>query len=287
MSGIITLTTDWGYGDPYAALFRAHVWALNPQAVITDISHAVLNGNRLQAAYLLSTACWAFPAGTVHVADVRELSAEQQRKVFTKEQPLYFLDFLAVACGDQYFLMENNGMLSLLSPGFQTVGEVVRLRAQEDYDRYNTFNALNYYVKAAASLAAGVPLSDLGEPYPMDRLERIVLSNRQPSESVLEGRVLHVDARGNLITDIRETPFQKVAQSRKKMTISIGRCFDKLNDVCLYRRYLKVPDGKCFALFNSGGYLELGQKNVSLAEMLYGEGDVRSGIGDAVTISFQ
>ena len=286
MSGIITLTTDWGTGDPYAALFRAHVWRINPQAVVTDISHGVYNGNRQHAAYLLGSACWAFPEGTVHVVDVREFTHEQQIRICRRERSLPFMDFLAVRCGEQYFLMENNGILSLLSPDFSAVSEVVKLSPHADFDHYNTFNALNHYVFAAARLSAGGALSELGEPYPENLLERIVLPNMQPSDDSIEGRILHIDARGNLITDIREEMFPAAIRPKSKLVVSVGGCFERLNDVLFCKRYLMVPDNKCFALFNSGGYLEIGQKNVSLATLLYGEFDRLSGIGDTVTLRF-
>ena len=287
MNGIITLTTDWGTGDPYAALFKAHVWRVHPGAVFADISHEVHNGSRLHAAYLLASACWAFPEETVHVVDVRELSSDQLRKVANRERPLPFLDFLAVRCREQFFLLENNGILSLIDPDFANVHEVVKLAAHADYNHYNTFNALNYYADAAARLSAGCCLSELGEPYQEQWLERMVLPALTPSENSVGGSILHIDARGNLITDIREPLLLSVAQSRKKVTVHVGRMFERMKDFKLCKRYLNVAEGQGFAVVNASGYVELGQKNASLAAILYGPDDLRSGIGDSVTLLFE
>ena len=287
MSGIITFTTDWGIGDPYSALFKAHVWRVHPGAVFADISHDVHNGSRLHAAYLLSSACWAFPEETVHVVDVRELTSDQLRKVANRERPLPFLDFLAVRCREQFFLLENNGILSLIDPEFANLHEVVKLAAHADYNQYNTFNALNYYADAAARLSAGCRLSELGEPYPEQWLEKMVLPALTPTENSVGGRILHIDARGNLITDIREPLLLSVAQSRKKLTVQVGRMFERLKDFRLCKRYLSVAEGKGFAVVNASGYVELGQKNASLAATLYGSDDLRSGIGDSVTLMFE
>ena len=286
MSGIITLTTDWGYGDPYAAIFRANVWRLRPDTVVTDISHQVCNSSRLHAGYLLSSACWFFPEGTVHVVDVREISTMQFARIANRERPLPFLDFLGVRCNGHFFLMENNGILSLVDPDFANVEEVVKLRRHPDFEQYYTFNALAYYAYASAMLASGSRLSELGEVYGEDELERLSLPGVIRTENRLEGRVQHIDARGNLITDIRREDWASVAAGRKKVSVQVEGSLECLEDVRLYNHYLQIGDGICFALFNTSGFLEIGQKNVSLAAMLYGIEDVVSGIGDVVTLRF-
>lgn len=287
MSGIITLTTDWGIGDPYAALFKAHVWRLCPQAVFADISHNVHVADKLHAAYLLNSACWAFPSGTVHVADVRCMSDDQQQMFLNEKKRFPFMDYIGVRCADQYFLMENNGILSLLASESKAVVEVVHLTADPDFNSYNTFNALNHYVYAASRLAAGGSLSELGEPYPAEKLERVVLTENETTENSVKGHVQHIDARGNLITDIRGEVLKRVADGRLKMRVSVGGCFERLNNVLLKKRYLYVPSGRFFAVVNTGGFVELGQKDSSMAAVLYGPDDILSGIGDDVTLSFE
>lgn len=285
MGGIITLTTDWGYGDSYEAMFKAHVWRENPQAVFTAISHAVRGGSIRHAAFLLSSACWCFPESTVHVADVREFTLEQLARMGRRERPLPFLDFLAVRCRGQYFLMENNGLLSLLSPDFADVDAVVKIPLYEEYKQYDSFNALNYYAHAAALLSAGEGLEALGQPYPMEQLERLAPFKVRINGDSLEGSVQHVDAKGNLITDIRQSDVEAVAAGRKSLSVKVAGCLETLAPVTLCRRYLTVKDSCFFALFNTAGFLEIGQKNVSLAAFLYGD-EGRSGIGDPVTLTF-
>ena len=262
------------------------MWRRNPQARFADISHSVHNESRRHAFYLLSSACWAFPAGTVHVVDVRELSPEQRRRVKANERPLPFLDCLAARCGDQFFLLENNGILPMLAAESRPVTEVVKLTRHADFEKCYTFNALNYYVDAAARLAAGATLADVGEPYPADALERMLLPGRTFNENMLVGSVLHIDAHGNLITDIREEELLEVCGKPKKMTVRVGECLESLPEVSLRKNYLGVMPGTVFAVTNLAGYIELVQKNGSLAALLYGQDDMLSGIGDTVTLHF-
>jgi S-adenosylmethionine hydrolase len=56
MSSIITLTTDFGYDDAYAAAVKGAILSINPEATIIDISHSIEPQNILQAAFILSVA---------------------------------------------------------------------------------------------------------------------------------------------------------------------------------------------------------------------------------------
>lgn len=282
MGGIITLTTDWGIGDPYVALFKALVWKQNPQAAFADVSHRVKRSSLYHAAYLLGMVCWNFPEGSVHVVDCRKFTVEQYARVHRRERPLLFTDFIGIRCRGQYFLMENNGILSLLCPDLEGVEAVVKLDACEDYAHFNTFNALNYYVDAAAKLSSGASLDEMGETYPFEHLQRIAPYKVRTSEGSVTGRICHIDAAGNLLTDIRAEDLEKAGLKEKKLKVQVLPCMEKLQNVFLVKRYIGVSDQDCYAVFNVNGYLEIGRKNESLADALF-EDD--SGIGDEIALT--
>lgn len=281
MSGIITLTTDWGVGDPYMALFKALVWKQNPQAAFADVSHQVKHSSLYHAAYLLEMVCWNFPKGSVHVADCRNFTSEQFARVRRKERPLLFTDFLGIRCRNQYFLMENNGIFSQLCPDFDEVEEVVKLKECDDYAHFNTFNALNYYAAAAARLSAGASLAEVGESYPLENLQRISPYRLKVEAGLVTGNICHIDAFGNLLTNIRAEDLEKAGIKEKKIHVQVARCMEKMENVSLLKRYLSVADFDYFAVCNSSGYLEIGQKNASLADALFED---NSGIGDEITL---
>lgn len=282
MSGIITLTTDWGVGDPYAALFKALVWRQNPQAVFSDVSHQVKNSSLYHAAYLLDMVCWNYPEGSVHVVDCRNFTVDQFMQVRKKVRPLLFTDFLGLRVRGQYFLMENSGLLSIVCPEFEGVEEVVKLNECEDYAHYNTFNALNYYASAAARLSSGVPLGEFGETYPIENLQRLSLNKVRVENASVSGCICHIDAFGNLLTNIRAEDLEKAGIKEKKINVVIQKGMEKIENVHLMKRYVSIEDNDCFAVYNVNGYLEIGQKNVSLADTLYED---YSGIGDVLTLS--
>ena len=276
------MTTDWGVGDPYAALFKALVWKQNPQAVFADVSHQVKDSNLYQAAYLLDTVCWNFPNGSVHVVDCRKFTLEQCVRISNKERPLLFTDFIGIRCRGQYFLLENSGMFSLLCPDFKDVEAVVKLIECKAYAHFNTFNALNYYADAAARLTAGASLADVGEVYPLENLQRITPYKVRTSKGTVTGRICHIDAFGNLLTDIRAEDLAEAGLEKKKIKVQVLPCMEKLQNVTLQKRYFSVSDYNDFAVFNVNGYLEIGRKNDSLADALF-EDD--SGIGDEIMLT--
>ena len=103
---------------------------------------------------------------------------------------------------------------------------------------------------------------------------------------MLVGSVLHIDAHGNLITDIREEELLEVCAEPKKMTVRVGECLESLPEINLRKNFLGVMPGTVFAVTNMAGYIELVQQNGSLAALLYGQEDMLSGIGDTVTLHF-
>lgn len=61
----ITLTSDLGLKDHYAASIKGAILSRTPGAVLVDISHNVSNYNIVQAAYIFKH-CWQnFPPGAL------------------------------------------------------------------------------------------------------------------------------------------------------------------------------------------------------------------------------
>ena len=208
MSGpppIITLTTDFGLQDPYVAAMKGAILTINPTARLVDVSHTIRPQAIDQAVFVLAAAWPYFPPGAIHVAVVDPAVGSQRRA-------------LALRAGTATFVGPDNGVLSAALPDDvraaaggspAPVGLPAGYRAvfltNERFFRApvsSTFHGRDVFGPVAAHLSLGVALEDLGEP-----IERVVAlppfrAQRQPDGS-LRGRVLHIDAFGNLITDVR------------------------------------------------------------------------------------
>jgi S-adenosylmethionine hydrolase len=99
-SNIITLTTDFGLKDSYAAEMKAAILSICPNAVIVDITHEIEKFNIRMGAYMLASAVPYFPKGSVHVGVV-------DPSVGTRRRPL------VIQTRQGFFVGPDNGLLVL------------------------------------------------------------------------------------------------------------------------------------------------------------------------------
>ena len=265
MSQIITLTTDWGSVDPYAAIFKAHVWSRFPEARIVDVTHEVERHNLHHAAYLLGMAYPHFPTGSVHVADVRNLANSKVKLAYLGNDKRH-MEALAVRYQDHLFLVENNGIFSMLCPDFDKIQELVKLPVPEE-NVYQTFPSLTFFAPAAAALAQNpqMRLKEIGEEYPVEQLVKERLLKVNLEEKRITCHLTHTDHYGNIHTDLLKEDFLSVAGEAKKMQVLIPG-YPAL-DVVLRKRFTPRTEGD-FVMFNMAGYLEIGRVQAPLAYQL-------------------
>ena len=184
---MLTFLSDFGSGSPYPAAMKAVAAGLC-EAALLDISHDVPPQSVRGGAYLLWSVAPACPPGTVHCAVV-DPGVGTERAA------------LAVTSGSQVFVGPDNG---LLFPAAHRMGDprVYRLTTPTYWRTpvSATFHGRDVFAPAAAHLAAGVPISALGEPAPT--YVNLVFPEGRSDGRVLEGEALWVDRFGNVITTI-------------------------------------------------------------------------------------
>lgn len=168
----VALLTDFGAADPYVAEMKAALlaeWARFPEPeplpVIVDVSHAVPPGDVAAGAWLLARVQPRFPAGTVFLAVV-------DPGVGTGRPAL------AVEARGQTFVGPGNGLLAFLT-GDAPAPAAVRLD-NPLYQRGGpsgpapTFHGRDVFAPAAAHLALGVPLAQVGSAVPAGQLAAVL-----------------------------------------------------------------------------------------------------------------
>src|SRR5690606_29519652 len=148
-----------------------------------------------------------------------------------------------------------NGLFSLIS---DTPPQQVVVLTN---DAVETFPERDVFAPAAARLAAGASLQELGEP--LESLKRMVDRHVKATRKLISGNVIHVDSFGNLITNIPRTTFEAVRQDRP-FTIQFGG--EKFRR--LHTRYNQAEEGECVLLFNSLGLLEIGIYKGNASDLL-------------------
>jgi S-adenosyl-L-methionine hydrolase (adenosine-forming) len=230
---IITLTTDFGLKDPYAAVLKGRLLSLCPQAVVVDISHQIPPYDLAQAAWVVRKAYREFPENTIHLIAVGSTLSTRYPHI-------------AFELHGHRFIGCDNGLFSLLSD--ERPESIAEIATGENTE--TTFVARDIYAPIAARLVKGEPISTLG-PYRESIFEKLT-RRHPPEENVLKGTIAYVDAFGNLITDITRNQFEKMRQGRSFTIELIGDEID-----ILHKRYTDVVEGEKLALFNASGVLEI------------------------------
>ena len=268
-SPIITLTTDFGSRDGYAAAVKGAILSVHRDVTIVDVSHDVPPQDVAHGAFLLGAACPYFPPDAVHLAVVDPgVGAER------------LLILLVTPHGS--YLAPDNGLLTHVLMAHEDGGEIPKVQAKEvpdgcrayslDRREYwlhrvsDTFHGRDILAPVAAHLAAGVPPEDLGEP--LDSLVRLAVPRPRSVDGWREGQVIYVDRFGNLVSNIRmETP-----TGWDGFEVGIGGALIR----GLSRSYAGA-DG-LLAIVGSSGYLEVAAKNGSAARQL------AAGVGSKVVL---
>lgn len=172
---IITLTTDFGTRDGYVGQVLGVLARLAPEARVVDIAHDVARGDIAHGAWVVASACREFPADTVHLVVVDPGVGGARREVIVKTR-------------EHWFVGPDNGLFAYLGDDYEAWLILRRGEASA------TFHGRDVFAPAAASLAT--------YDYPFGvrtRLEGTLAWGPRPAG---EGRIVHVDHYGNLVSDL-------------------------------------------------------------------------------------
>jgi len=244
---VITLTTDFGQMDGYVGAMKGVILSICPRAEMVDITHQIRPQAVQQAAYVLSTAAAYFPAGTVHLVVVDPGVGSERRPV-------------AVQTERATYVGPDNGVLSLalhLDPARQAV-HLTRPRYRRS-SISTTFHGRDIFAPAAAHLACGVAVEELGKTFPVSDLASLPIPQPEPQPG--GGwlcTILHIDRFGNLITNFRPSPHQCAIRVGAG-----GRWIDRISAT-----FSDVAPGDLVAYAGSSGYLEIAVREGSAASHL-------------------
>ena len=252
---IITLTSDWGTSDYYAAAVKGVILSQMPNAIIVDITHDITPFNIAEAGFTLRNCYRNFPEGTIHIIAVDTIESDIHPHVVVKAH-------------GQYFISTDNGIFShILDDQYE---EAVFIDVEQDSNFY-TFSTRDRFAKVAVMIAKGEPLSNIGA-------KREQLNNGGTfcaivKNNVIEGIVVHIDAYDNLITNISKELFDEVGKGRKCIIKAKGDLYtiDEISE-----SYDDVDTLDPVALFGSHGFLEIALNHAKMAS-LWGI-DIRSTI---------
>ena len=249
---VVTLLSDFGSRDGYVAQMKGTILDLCPSAVITDISHSVERHNIPMGSFLLETTAPYFPKDTTHVAVV-DPGVGSARKA------------IVIECKSALFIGPDNGLMARASEklGLKSIHEI---RAKEFQRKTvsSTFHGRDVFAHTAGLIASGRRPEDVGPRVP--NMETLGLPPPKLSEKTLNCHVLHMDAFGNVITDVSEEMVRKI---RAKFGGRVEIRLEARKLQAQYTRsYHEVDKGAMAVLLGSQGFLELAVREERASDKL-------------------
>lgn len=192
----VVLMSDFGNFDDGIAICKGVMLKIEPALSFIDVTHQIPAFSVKDAARFLANLTPHFPEKTVFVVLVERHVEKNVRPIVAKNKR------------GQYFILSDNGILSLLSERQEL--EKVRVVSENSWLEQgklkSTFLGRDVYAPIAAHIAKGEDWTLVGP-----ETEKINLLDKRSfrmSESQLNGEVIALDGPfGNLVTDITAIAF--------------------------------------------------------------------------------
>jgi S-adenosyl-L-methionine hydrolase (adenosine-forming) len=257
----IVFLTDYGLGDEFVGVCHGVMERIAPGVRVIDLTHAIPRGDVVQGALTLGRAVRFMPEDAVHLAVVDPGVGSDRRAI-------------AIECGSGAVLVgPDNGLLSMAwdelgGPRFaaEITSPAVHLEPVSE-----TFHGRDVFAPAAAHLARGMAVGDLGPFLEPEGLHTVELPGPMVAPGVLGARVVAIDGFGNVQLNVTPEDLEAAGLSD---AVQIGaRVVPRVGT------FADARSGSPVAFIDSQGYLALAVNGGSAAQAF---GLSR---GDAVVLS--
>jgi S-adenosyl-L-methionine hydrolase (adenosine-forming) len=187
----ITFLTDFGLQDDFVGTCHGVIARIAPDARVLDLTHGIAAQDVLQGALVLRYSLPFTPVG-VHLAVVDPDVGGNRRAIAIR------------TIDGRVFVGPDNGLVMLAADdvGIDAAHEITN-PAYRLKEVSRTFHARDVFAPAAAHLANGVPVADLGPEIDSSTLVRVSVPEPEVGTSQLSATVLAVDRFGNVALNMR------------------------------------------------------------------------------------
>jgi S-adenosyl-L-methionine hydrolase (adenosine-forming) len=199
MAKFITFLTDFGLADDFVGTCHGVMKGIAPDAHVIDITHGIPAQQVLQGALVLANTVPYMPVG-VHLAVVDPGVGSHRRCIALRD------------VADRLYVGPDNG---LLIPAAEKQGGIAEVReiTNTDYalDKVSrTFHGRDVFSPAAAHLANGVSLAELGPPLDPELLVRLDIPEPQVGTNRIRASILYVDHFGNIALNLTRADLERI-----------------------------------------------------------------------------
>ena len=194
----VCFLTDFGLQDDFVGTCHGVIKRIAPDAEILDVTHGVPPQAVLQGALILANTLPYMPVG-VHLAVVDPGVGGPRRALALRDRD------------GRFFVGPDNGLLipAAERAGLVAAHEIVNpVYALDTVSR--TFHGRDLFAPAAAHLAAGVSLADLGPPIDHEQLVRLDLPEPRFRGDAVEATMLYLVSFGNIALNLSRDDVERV-----------------------------------------------------------------------------
>jgi S-adenosylmethionine hydrolase len=230
---MIVLLTDFGTVDFYVAQMKAVIYKKNTNSTIVDLTHEVEPFNIMHGQFFLQFSYKHFPKNTVFCAVVDPGVGTNRKAV-------------AVNFKNRWFVGPDNGIFSFAKEG--QVFEIINNKKNIS----DTFHGRDIFAPTAAAID-NKQFDNLKKIQSLTISKPITLLDRKGD---FQGKVLHIDKFGNIVTNI-------VAKKDFKATFYI-----KDKKISTYSKSFEHCNEELFIIEGSSGLLEIVSGNNNANNLL-------------------
>jgi S-adenosylmethionine hydrolase len=186
----VTFLSDFGLQDDFVGTCHGVIKRIAPEAQIIDMTHGIPRQQVLQGALVLANTVQYMPVG-VHLAVVDPGVGGARRSLALRDEE------------GRSYVGPDNGLLipAAERAGITAAHELANPEyALESISR--TFHGRDLFAPAAAHLARGVSLQELGPPIDPGALVRLDLPQPEVGPNKIAATVLYVDSFGNIALNL-------------------------------------------------------------------------------------
>jgi S-adenosylmethionine hydrolase len=240
---VITFLTDFGLEDDFVGTCHGVIAQIAPDARVIDVTHGIGAQAVLTGGLVLRATTPFMPVG-IHLAVVDPDVGGKRRAVAVATQ------------GGRIFVGPDNGLLMLAADelGITAAHEIAneRYRLQKVS---KTFHARDIFAPAAAHLASGVAVEDLGPPIDPDTLVRIYVPEPSVGRTQVSTTVLVIDRFGNIATNARREHLDELGiddGDRVEVRLSLDRYYAHVAQT-----FADAPQGELIVYEDSYGFISV------------------------------
>lgn len=260
MTRPIVFCTDYGLVDVFVGVCHGVIARIAPEARVIDLTHHVARQDVLQGAILLARASRFMPDDAVYLAVVDPGVGSERRPIAVE------------ARSGAHLVGPDNGLLSMAWAELGGAERAVEIAAPEVLLQpvSRTFHGRDVFAPAAAHLAMGAALEELGPPIDVGDLQVLEPPRPMVAPGSVGARVISIDAFGNVQLNARPEDLDAAGLGP---ILQLGpRAIPRVDT------FTDLRPGSVGALVDSDGFVALVVNRGSAAELLHLK------VGDAVVL---